>query len=321
MTRSTPDRSGVRRRRLAEGLLLLCALLVAFGVASVHRGSSVPMAAARATSAPSPTAAAKPTATSTPTVTVTPGTTATPGVTPTATVTPEPTATETPTTTASVTPSQGPPGPAEEVGKHVYLRDCAWCHGDNGGGSGRAPSLKTDGAADADFWLRTGRMPLASADSKVKPGAPAYDSKTMDALVAYVGSLGSGEPIPKIAPGSKQIGESLFISNCAPCHSSSGTGMILPDGTWAPTLFSTPPQQVAEAIRIGPGQMPRFSKDDIDQEELNGLVSYVSDLGSPQVIGGHPLDQLGPIAEGLFFFLLPLPLLVVVIRLLGKKAP
>jgi ubiquinol-cytochrome c reductase cytochrome c subunit len=203
----------------------------------------------------------------------------------------------------------------------VYLRDCAYCHGDDGGGSGRAPSLKLDGPADADFWLRTGRMPLSSPDAKVKPGEPAYDSKTLSALVTYVGSLGTGDPIPKIAPGSKQIGESLFISNCAPCHSSSGTGMILPDGTWAPTLYSTPREQIAEAIRIGPGQMPRFSKDDIDQEELNGLVSYVDDLGSPQVIGGHPLDQLGPIAEGLFFFLLPLPLLVVVIRLLGKKAP
>jgi quinol---cytochrome-c reductase cytochrome c subunit len=289
MSRSTPDRAEARRRRLAEGLLLLCAILVASGVAVVHYGSTVPVAAATDSSTPS--------------------------------VASSPTSSATPQPTATVTPSQGLPGSPEEVGRHVYLRDCAWCHGDSGGGSERAPSLKTDGPADADFWLRTGRMPLKSADAKVKPGAPAYDSKTLDALVSYVGSLGTGEPIPEIAPGSEQIGESLFISNCAPCHSSSGTGMILPDGTWAPTLFSTPREQVAEAIRIGPGQMPRFSEKDIDQEELNALVSYVDDLGSKQVIGGHPLDQLGPIAEGIFFFLLPLPLLVVVIRLLGKKAP
>jgi quinol---cytochrome-c reductase cytochrome c subunit len=263
MRRSRPDRSGARRRRLAEGLLLLCAVVVAVGVAVTHRSAPVPVAAAAA-----PSAAA-----------------------------------------------------SSSLGHTVYLRDCAWCHGTDGGGSGRAPSLKTDGPADADFWLRTGRMPLTSADAKVKPGPPAYDPKTLDALVSYVGSLGTGEQIPRIAPGDKAIGESLFISNCAPCHSSSGTGMILPDGTWAPTLFSTPPKQIAEAVRIGPGQMPRFGKKTMDEEELNGLVSYVSDLGSPQVIGGHPLDQLGPIAEGIFFFLLPLPLLVVVIRLLGKKAP
>ena len=289
MSRSTPQRAGARRRRLAEGLLLLCAVLLASGVAVVHHGSTSPVAAATDSSTPS--------------------------------VASSPTSSTTPHPSATVTPSQGLPGSPEEVGRHVYLRDCAWCHGDSGGGSERAPSLKTDGPADADFWLRTGRMPLKSADAKVKPGAPAYDSKTLDALVSYVGSLGTGEPIPEIAPGSKQIGESLFISNCAPCHSSSGTGMILPDGTWAPTLFSTPREQVAEAIRIGPGQMPRFSDKDIDEEELNALVSYVDDLGPKQVIGGHPLDQLGPIAEGIFFFLLPLPLLVVVIRLLGKKAP
>jgi ubiquinol-cytochrome c reductase cytochrome c subunit len=284
MSRSTPSaaRSGAaRRRRLAEGLLLVCALLVAAGLAVMHRSGTVPAAA---TTAGRQGAAA--------------------GVGKAATA-----------ATAATT------GDSKSLGERVFLRDCAYCHGTDGGGSEYAPSLKTDGKADADFWLRTGRMPLSSPDAKVKPGAPAYDDKTLNALVDYVGKLGTGEPVPDVKPGDKAIGEELFIANCAPCHSSSGTGMILPDGTWAPTLFSTPPTQIAEAVRIGPGQMPRFSKDQIDDSELDGLVSYVNDLGGKQVIGGHPLDQLGPIAEGIFFFLLPLPVLIVVIRLLGKKAP
>src|SRR5690349_1235113 len=53
-------------------------------------------------------------------------------------------------------------------GQEVFLRDCAWCHGKEGGGSQFAPSLKDVGTAAADFMLRTGRMPLQSADQPVE---------------------------------------------------------------------------------------------------------------------------------------------------------
>jgi ubiquinol-cytochrome c reductase cytochrome c subunit len=216
---------------------------------------------------------------------------------------------------SSTAPGTGP------LGRRVFLRDCAWCHGTTGQGTQDAPSLRKDGEADADFWLRTGRMPLANPDDPPKSGPPAYDSRTIDALVRYVGSIGTGEPLPPLSPGDPASGQSLFEMNCAPCHSSSGTGMILQDGTWAPELFNTGSRQVAEAIRIGPGQMPRFGDKQLDETDVDDLVSYVQQLGPRQVKGGTSLDQLGPIAEGIFLFLVPLPILIIVIRLLGKKAP
>ena len=210
---------------------------------------------------------------------------------------------------------------ADPPGRRVFLRDCAWCHGDNGSGSPRAPSLRHVGEASTDFQLRTGRMPLPSPDAKPKSGPPAYSSATISALVGYVGTLGKGTPIPTVKPGDPASGEKLFIANCAPCHSSSGTGTIVPDGNLAPQLYSTPRQQVAEAVRVGPGMMPHFGPGQLTETDVDDIVSYVSSLGAPQVKGGWSLDQYGPILEGIFLWFVPLPLLVVIIRLIGKKAP
>ncbi|MGW0231241.1 c-type cytochrome [Actinopolymorpha singaporensis] len=209
----------------------------------------------------------------------------------------------------------------DPTGRRVYLRDCAWCHGVDGGGTNNGPTLKGVGPAAADFYLRTGRMPLDRPGERPVPGAPEYPSKTISALVAYVGSLGPGEPLPRLATGDAAKGRTLFLQNCAPCHSSSGTGMITTDGWLAPKLWSTRPEQVAEAMRIGPGPMPEFSRTDLDDKQLNDIVTYVGTLGSEQVIGGNGLDQFGPIAEMFVVLLVLLPVLLIVIRLLGKKAP
>lgn len=208
-----------------------------------------------------------------------------------------------------------------ESGRTVFLRDCAWCHGTTGSGTGNGPDLRNAGAAAADFYLRTGRMPLSSPDHDVRRGEPAYDDATIDALVAYVASLGNGTAAPAVGPGDIVDGRSLFLENCAACHSSSGTGTIVSGGRPAPELWQTDPRQVAEAIRIGPGPMPPFSESQLDQKELDDIVSYVEDLGAPQTPGGAGLDQYGPIAEGLVALLLLLPAVAVIARLLGKRAP
>lgn len=217
------------------------------------------------------------------------------------------------------------PVPPPTGAQRVYLRDCSWCHGTRGQGSQYAPSLRGVGAAAADFQLSTGRMPLRSPSATVQEGPPVYSSKTILGLSRYVASFGGGPPIPGVAPGDVRKGQDTFVSNCAPCHSSSGTGMILPNGVFAPELYGKSylgPHQVAEAIRLGPGPMPSFSEKDLNQEELDDVVSYVTkQLGAKQVIGGDPIDQFGPIIEGAVAWMIPVPILIIVIILLGKRAP
>jgi len=224
----------------------------------------------------------------------------------------------TPSVTAESTPA---PGGSGNTGRQVFLRDCAWCHGSDGSGTHNGPSLVGVGEAAADFYLRTGRMPLASPEADVKGGKPAYSSSTINALVKYVGSLGAGPAVPALTRGDPAAGRTLFLENCAACHSASGTGTIVTGGQQAPDLWATADQQVAEAIRLGPGPMPPFGSGQLSDEDVSNIVSYVHQLGSPQRIGGAGLDQYGPIIEGAAALFLLLPLVVLISRALGKRAP
>jgi ubiquinol-cytochrome c reductase cytochrome c subunit len=213
---------------------------------------------------------------------------------------------------------------AEEtgLGQRVFLRDCAWCHGIQGQGTPRGPDLRQAGPAYVDFMLRTGRMPLLSPDTSGRGQVPKYDSATISALVQYVGEeLGTGEPLPQLSAGDITSGRTVFLANCAACHGSSGTGTILQDGTRVPQLFETMSELIAEAVGVGPGEMPPFGSGTVDEQELSDVTAYVQQLGPKQVKGGHGLDQYGPIAESLVALLIPLPLLVLVIILMGRRAP
>lgn len=226
-----------------------------------------------------------------------------------------------PTVSPTPTPngSAGRTGPGG-TGRQVFLRDCAWCHGQQGQGTQSGPSLKGVGAQAVDFYVRTGRMPLDSPDQRVERGPAQYPDDVISDLVDYVGALVGGPAVPVVSAGDVARGRRLFISNCAACHSASGTGMVLQGGQVAPELFETHSTQIAEAMRIGPGPMPTFSDRQLEQEEVDDVVTYVQQLGDDQVKGGAGLDQFGPIVEGLVVWLVVLPLLVFGIRMLGKRA-
>lgn len=214
-----------------------------------------------------------------------------------------------------------PPAGHDLPGPRLFLRNCAWCHGQDGTGSQYGPSLIGVGAASADFQLSTGRMPLASEQADPERGPPAFPPAEIDALVRYVGSLGEGPPVPRIGPGDPAAGRDLYLLNCASCHSSTGTGALLPGGRHAPDVFAATPTQIAEAIRVGPGLMPQFPEDVLGPGETDDLVAYVEVLGEEQNKGGAPLERIGPVAEGLVAFFLAVPVLLIVIRRLGKRAP
>ena len=221
----------------------------------------------------------------------------------------------------SMTTSQAAPPAEIRRGKEVFLRDCAWCHGKEGDGSQYAPSLKGVGTAAADFMLRTGRMPLQSVNQSVERGPAAYDPATIDAIDAYIATFTVGPPKPSMEPGTDPYeGRSLFLANCAPCHSASGTGMIVTNGAWAPELFPDSPQEVGDAVRTGPNAMPAFTDKQIDDDQLHNIATYVQQLGAKQAIGGDPIDQFGPIVEGIVAWLIPIPVLLIAIRLMGKRA-
>lgn len=189
------------------------------------------------------------------------------------------------------------------AGEVLFDRGCVSCHGQGGVGAPEGPPLLGVGAASAHFYLTTGRMPASDQgeEANIVRKPPAYAPDEIAALVAYVASLGDGgPPIPEVDPASGDLphGGELYRLNCAACHGAAGTGGALSYGRNAPTLVESTPVQVAEAIRVGPGQMPRFTSEGLSNEEVDSIVRYVQFLQTVEDPGGFSLGRVGPIPEG-----------------------
>ena len=229
---------------------------------------------------------------------------------------------------------QFPPGtPLVQQGFELYSQNCASCHGDRGQGvvppttqvapgpmPGMGPSLSGVGASAADFYLRTGYMPLARVGEQPRRRPSIFDDHENRALVAYIASLAPGPPIPDPQPqeGSLSEGLALFREHCAGCHQIAAQGGYV-TGAVPPPLDRATPVQVAQAVRIGPFVMPRFSEKAISDSQLNSLVAYVQYAQSPDDRGGWALGRIGPVPEGMVTWFLAAAILVAVCVVIGKR--
>jgi len=208
-------------------------------------------------------------------------------------------------------------------GRQLFVAGCASCHGMTAQGvSQRGPSLVGVGAQAADFYLTTGRMPLNAPGQQPHRDHPAYAPAQIRDLVAYIQSLG-GPPIPTADPGQGSLshGRDVFASSCAGCHQIGATGGVVP-GASVPSLDSATPTQIAEAIRIGPFVMPRFSDAALDQHDVDSITRYVLAVRShPDDRGGWSLGHLGPIPEGMVAWLIGIAALLAVARVVGEREP
>lgn len=204
-------------------------------------------------------------------------------------------------------------------GRVLFQASCAGCHGQHGEGTQLAPSLIGVGAAAADFYLQTGRMPLAAQKTQATPRPRAFSQPDIADLDAFVGSLGQGPGIPDVTPGDLALGRSLFLQNCAACHGAAGAGFTQVGGRYAPSLLGTDPTQIAEAVRVGPLLMPQYPEQVLDAHQVDSIVSYVQQLQALPDSGGWNLGRLGPVTETLVGFA-GLGLLLIVVRLIGKRA-
>jgi ubiquinol-cytochrome c reductase cytochrome c subunit len=212
-----------------------------------------------------------------------------------------------------------PKKPLAAYGYHLYGEYCLSCHGGNAVGSAVAPSLRGVGALAADFYLRTGYMPLRKLGLQPRRKPVLFSDHQIRALVAYVASLG-GPPIPQPRPmlGNVSQGLALFTEHCAGCHQVVAQGGVV-TGALPPSLVNATPLQVAEAVRIGPYVMPKFSEHDLSNRQLDSIVRYVEFTKSPDRPGGWGLGFLGPVPEGLVTWFLAIPALIVLCLLLGRR--
>lgn len=197
-----------------------------------------------------------------------------------------------------------------EQGKKLFGANCATCHGFNAEGTEKdGPSLIGVGAASVHFQVGTGRMPLAFAGPQgmVKP-AQFNEEQTLQ-LAAYVASLAPGPGLPDAqylaGEGDAARGGELFRINCAMCHNVAGVGGALTQGKSAPSLVGVAPTHIYNAMVTGPQNMPVFSDANLSSEEKADIITYLKYIEKP-AIGGFSLGSLGPVAEGLFIWVIGL---------------
>jgi ubiquinol-cytochrome c reductase cytochrome c subunit len=226
---------------------------------------------------------------------------------------------------AAAAPPAGPAIVDAKDGAGLFAANCARCHGIAGrgvrsGGGLRGPSLRGVGTVAPDFYLRTGYMPLDDASHQPVRSRPRFNDPEIRAIVRYVGSLGAGPsiPAPDPAAGSVAEGRELFTSHCAGCHQVVAEGGIL-TGAKAPPLDRATPTQIAEAVRIGPYVMPKFTKRAISDAELDSIIAYVRYAKDPRDEGGWGINHLGPFPEGMIAWLLAIPVLLVICAAIGKR--
>src|SRR5690606_1251840 len=129
-------------------------------------------------------------------------------------------------------------------------------------------------------------------------------------MAAYVASLAPGTALPEAqylqgAGGTARGGE-LFRINCAMCHNISGAGGALSEGKWAPPLTGVAPTHIYIAMVTGPQNMPVFSDANITPQQKADIITYLKFIDEKPAVGGFSLGSLGPVAEGLFIWVIGL---------------
>ena len=206
----------------------------------------------------------------------------------------------------------------DDQGRDLFIARCSSCHGAEGSGTRFGPDLRDAGAASADFQLRTGRMPLSEPGAQATRKPRVLSDEQIHALVTYVASLGDGPDIPSVDVTVADLsrGSQLFANNCAACHGATANGGAVGANAFAPTLHRAEALEVAEAMIVGPGQMPVFSFDD---QQRNDIVAYVTYLQEKRAPGGLDIGGVGPVPEGYVAWALAMVILIVIVLFIGKQ--
>jgi ubiquinol-cytochrome c reductase cytochrome c subunit len=213
------------------------------------------------------------------------------------------------------------------AGRELFLVGCAFCHGQNGEGirtdNGQyGPSLVGVGAAAVDFQVGTGRMPAQQPGQQFPRKDHVYSDEEIAALAAFVASLGPGPAIPEPSEYSTEglseeekreaitNGGQLFLTNCTACHNFDASGGAMPQGKYAPSLRDVEDRHIFEAMLTGPQQMPVFSNDVMSPEDKRDIIAYINSIEDAPKYGGFGMGGLGPVAEGMFAWIVGIGSLV-----------
>jgi len=167
---------------------------------------------------------------------------------------------------------------ALNIGRNLFLNNCATCHGSDGGGAPGFPNLADKDwlwGGDADTVVatisngRTGVMP---------PWGEVLGARGVEDMLSYVLGLGGR----KLEAGDPRAGGAKFAELCVACHGADARGNIvlgapnLTDGVW---LHGGSMTSVRDSIEKGRmGAMPAHAAR-LGETRVKLLAAYVLSLG------------------------------------------
>jgi ubiquinol-cytochrome c reductase cytochrome c subunit len=77
--------------------------------------------------------------------------------------------------------------------------------------------------------------------------------------------------------------------------------------------------QIAEAVRVGPYLMPKFSQKAISDRQLNSIVAYIDAVKHPDDAGGWGIGHIGPVPEGIVAWFIAAVALIGLCMLIGER--
>jgi ubiquinol-cytochrome c reductase cytochrome c subunit len=201
------------------------------------------------------------------------------------------------------------------TGKQLFNTSCVTCHGANlQGVPDRGPSLIGVGEAAVYFQVSSGRMPAMRGEAQAVRKDPIFDGPQIDALGAYVQANGGGPTLVRNPDGSIAMkslrgddlgrGGDLFRLNCSSCHNFTGKGGALSSGKFAPDLEPANEQQILDAMRTGPQNMPKFSDRQLSFDAKKDIIAYVKSVTEERSPGGNGLGGFGPAPEGMAMWII-----------------
>ena len=215
-----------------------------------------------------------------------------------------------------------------QAAETIYANQCATCHGSDGRGrtipgtDEQAPPLVGNPAvtvAYVDLTVRVGRMPPPESrpfDNRAR--SVVLDDEQRAALVTYMADQFDLEgEIPDPPDGDAASGREVYAANCAQCHGSTGAGGVAGAGAWTPAVTDRDAVAIAEAIRVGPFEMPAFGPEQISEQEVGDVAAFLEFVGEEK---GTPLGllELNPVYASGFAFLFALIILASAMWIAGR---
>lgn len=217
-------------------------------------------------------------------------------------------------------------------GNRLYAQHCASCHAADAAGGpvprygGEAPALDPEVNSDVtvpylDLVMSTGRMP---------PAASPYDNRTRqvvlgeaeraDVIAFMAAEFGVEGEVSEVGEGEAARGQEVYARNCAHCHGSTGAGGVAGAGAWTPSVNDASAEVIAQAIRVGPFNMPRFEEAQIDEQELADVTAFMRAIEEEPTTPLFGLVELNPVYASGFVALFALIVLLSLVWIGGRPA-